>query len=393
MKQYKVAIIHHKIILGGGSEAVALWVAEALKHDYDVTLITSTEVKLTQLNSFYGTNLLPDEVSIIQIPPPSCLRNPDRLVALRGYKLARYCKRVAPEFDLMFSAYNPMDFGVRGIQYVLDPNFNEELLRALNPSLNKWKKWFYRDHVFRNAYLSFSKYLSKFSREGMLKNLTIVDSDWAGRLTTQVLCMQTKTIYPPVLDLSNDVSWNRRENGFVCIGRIVRDKELGKIIEILKIVREKGHSVHLHIIGKASDKQYLKKIRDITDKNKDWIFLEGSVDEDSKKTFITSHKFAIHGKKNEPFGISVAEMVKGGCLVWVPNKGGQVEIVNHPHLIYDDIEEGVNKIEKVLKSYDLQDTMRKHLRKQAEKFSVERFKTETRDLVHRFLKEDVIESE
>jgi len=36
----KIAIIHPQLIEGGGSEARALYIAEALKSEYDITLIT-----------------------------------------------------------------------------------------------------------------------------------------------------------------------------------------------------------------------------------------------------------------------------------------------------------------------------------------------------------------
>ena len=44
----------------------------------------------------------------------------------------------------------------------------------------------------------------------------------------------------------------------------------------------------------------------------------------------------------------VAQMVKTGCVVFVPNGGGQREIVDTTELVYDDIEDAVGKITKVL---------------------------------------------
>jgi hypothetical protein len=37
----------------------------------------------------------------------------------------------------------------------------------------------------------------------------------------------------------------------------------------------------------------------------------------------------------EPFGMAPAEMAAAGCIVFVPNDGGQIEIVNgDPRLVY-----------------------------------------------------------
>jgi hypothetical protein len=52
----KIGVAHPR--LGrGGSEARAMWAMQALKDDYDVSLITAGEVNLKELNSFYGSSL------------------------------------------------------------------------------------------------------------------------------------------------------------------------------------------------------------------------------------------------------------------------------------------------------------------------------------------------
>jgi len=89
----------------------------------------------------------------------------------------------------------------------------------------------------------------------------------------------------------------------------------------------------------------------------------------------------------EPFSISAAEMIKAGCIVWVLKRDGQTEIVNHPLLIYSNVEDVVNKIEKVFKDETLQVELREHLAKQAERFSTERFKVEIKSIVRQFLSE------
>jgi glycosyltransferase involved in cell wall biosynthesis len=83
----------------------------------------------------------------------------------------------------------------------------------------------------------------------------------------------------------------------------------------------------------------------------------------------------------------VAEMVKGGCIVFVPNGGGQTEIVNHPALIYEDDDDAVRKIETVLAGAALQESLREHLSQAAQRFSIENFKTVILHVVGRFLRE------
>jgi len=81
----------------------------------------------------------------------------------------------------------------------------------------------------------------------------------------------------------------------------------------------------------------------------------------------------------------VAEMVKAGGIVFVPNGGGQTEIADHPALIYESDDDVVRKIETVLVDSNLQASLRTHLAAGARRFSVESFQTDLRNLVGEFL--------
>lgn len=65
---------------------------------------------------------------------------------------------------------------------------------------------------------------------------------------------------------------------------------------------------------------------------------------------------------------------------------GQVELVDHPKLIYENIEDGVQKIETILKNEKLQNSLREHLSLASQKFSVENFQKSIREIVSNFLK-------
>ena len=177
MNRSKIAIIHPRLIEGGGSEAPALWTAEALKDDYDVYLISMGNINFDRLNKYYGTSLNSGQIKIIIIPIPYLFKN--RFDALRGYRLARFCKQRASEFDLIISTYNVMDFGRKGIQYISDFSFNDRLRQTFYPS-DKGKKWkFYHPSPFRWMYLKLSKILAGTSKYGWKRNITIANSDWS----------------------------------------------------------------------------------------------------------------------------------------------------------------------------------------------------------------------
>jgi glycosyltransferase involved in cell wall biosynthesis len=153
-------------------------------------------------------------------------------------------------------------------------------------------------------------------------------------------------------------------------------------------VREKGWKIHLHILGRTDNLEYGDKLNQLCKEKSNWVFMEGLIKGQRKSEFVAKHKFGISGCKGEAFGIAVAEMVNAGCIVWVPDGGGQVEIVNHPYLIYDDVKDAVNKIEIALNDKALQVGLRKHLVKQSRKFSSEIFVLEIKEVVRHFLEEN-----
>lgn len=385
MNRKKIALVHPQVNIGGGSEAVLFWIIQALCDQYDLTVITSNQFNIDLCNRFYQTNIRPDEVRVIAIHPPRIFKNPQKFNALRGFRLGRFCKKDAHRFDLMFSTYNLVDFGKKGIQYILDPNFNEKLIHLLNPTPRKWMEWFYKDSIIRKIYLSLGRFLSGYKEKGMKENLTIVDSKWAGKMTSEALGITTRTLYPPAPGVYIQKEWESRSIGFICMGRIIPDKEIDKIIEILRIIREKGWDIHLHILGRIVDRQYLKKLEKLIQVNSSWIKIDRAVMSEKKYEMLSNHRFGIHGKSHEPFGIAAAEMVRAGMIVWVPNGGGQVEIVDHPMLIYDGINDVVNKIERVIKDDFLQQEIRMHLVEQSKIFSTDRFMNEVKLLVKDFI--------
>ena len=92
-------------------------------------------------------------------------------------------------------------------------------------------------------------------------------------------------------------------------------------------------------------------------------------------------------RENEQFGISVAEMVKAGCIPFVPASGGPEEIVGeNPNLIFHNNGEAVKKIVAVLSDEELAGFLTETLKERALLFSVDKFTAELIDLVGRMIK-------
>ena len=384
-KRFKVAVFHPKLIVGGGSEVCAVWIVEALKNDYDLSIITSDCVDFSSLNNAYFSDLKENEVNIIKVPIPNWIKKWSN--ALRGALLAGFCKRRSAEFDLMISAYNVLDFGKKGIQYIVDFSFDDKLRRRLDKGLKGFRRLLYMPSPLRWVYLKICGIIADSSKKGWARNITIVNSKWTAGIMERSFGVRPEIVYHPVPGKYPIVNWEEKEDGFICMARLVPEKGIENVIEIIARLRARGFDLHLHLLGRADDLDYVDYLNRLCKKNSSWLFMEGLVVGEDKLKLVAKHKFGISGRKNEPFGIAVAEMVKSGSIVWVPDGGGQQEIVNHQDLVYADLDDAVFKIEKTLKDNALQASLRRHLEIRSEAFSVDKYKQSIRDLAGRFFQD------
>ncbi|SFM80585.1 glycosyltransferase family 4 protein [Thermodesulforhabdus norvegica] len=380
MGRPKIAVIHSGTKWIGGAEAVAVWTLEALKRDYEVTVVSTSELPVKQINQYYGTSLDPGEFRSIVVPLPFGLHKTSAFWYLRRLMLmSRFQKRVN-EYDLCISTYYEMDFGRRGIQYVHSPAVAAGIVSGLNDFLDEPQR-----SLLKKAYRKLAANIFHFSVDKIRQNVTLVNSKWTGQLIKRAYGVEPIVVYPPVSMEYPRIPWEEREDGFVCIGRIAPSKRIDMIIRILKRVRELGWNIHLHVVGERWDINYAKKIEKMAKENASWVFLEGRLERERLANLVASHKYGIHGMKNEHFGIAVAEMVKAGNIVFVPNDGGQVEIVDSELLTYQIEEEAIKKIMHILDNKRVQASLRKHLGKRAGMFSATYYIKEIKKIVKQVL--------
>jgi glycosyltransferase involved in cell wall biosynthesis len=382
-KRAKVAVVHPRLG-SGGSEARALWALQALRADFDLSLITCGPVDLDRLNVYYGTSLVPADFRVMRVPlPPGVTAN--RFNALQGHILQRYCQRVARQFDAIIATYNPLSFGVPAIQCIADFSFVPEWILALHPTLQTRRGWWYGDSILRRTYLGLCNLVSRSDPEGFKTDLMVANSEWSRELMREKFGVESRLLYPPVAADFPAVPFAERDAGFVCIGRAVPEKRPDGIIRILERVRQRGHDIHFHILGGVDDSPYGRQLKQLAQVNQSWVYPEGVTFGDKKKELLVRHRFGINACLNEAFGIAVAEMVKAGCITFVPKGGGQGEIVNHPGLIFENDDDAVNKIDAVLRDPAGQETLAANLRAGAERFSTRAFSEGLLALTREFL--------
>jgi glycosyltransferase involved in cell wall biosynthesis len=377
--------ISHPLLGRGGSEARVMWGLDGLKGLGRLSLLTLGPVDLQSLNSAYGTSVQDGDFVVRRPRMGRLLEHMKAGDALRGCLYQRFCRSVAREFDVLVCAYNLCDFGVPAIHFIADFCWDEALRSELHPAVGGARGLFHRG-LLRKAYLGLSRSLAKPSGRNLFagEDVIIANSRWSADILRKRHAVAAEVLYPPVPGVFPSVPPVEKENGFVCLGRIAPEKRVEEAVKIVEAVRSRGHDVHLHVIGKM-DGHYGDSIRGLCESRKSWVSLEGPLYGKAKSEMLSRHRYAIHACRGEAFGIAVAEMVKAGCVPFVPSEGGVAEIVASPELTYEKADEAVAKIDAVLRTPSLEASLRERLAIQAQRFSPELFKAGIRDAVEQFL--------
>jgi glycosyltransferase involved in cell wall biosynthesis len=302
---------------------------------------------------------------------------------LRSSLLMRYTRRVIDDFDVIVGVHNETDYGRRGIQYVHYPAY-------LRPRPAVDLRWYHRYAPLLNGYYAAVDRLADFSLERMKANLTLANSHWTAARIRSFLGIDAVTLYPPVLAPATSAPWHDRRRGFVAMGRISPEKEYERVMRILARVRTHAPDITLTVIGTWDTKTlgYYKGLVALAaalDPGGKWITFRRDLTREEVQIVLATTRYGIHGMREEHFGMAPAEMVRAGMIVWVPDGGGQVEIVGDaPRLRFVTDEEAVDAILSVINDPHEETRLREHLGGQGERFSTERFTAAVRDLVTTF---------
>ena len=355
---------------------MGIWTIEALKNEHDLTLITTEDLDLNRLNDFFGSRITENEMEIIRI------RNPFPMLGgflLKVSLAQRYFKQHRRKYDLGIATRGEMDLGNPAVQYVHCPIWDDLFLRNFDQISPGWK---HGKNPLRTLYKALCKHVSGYDQAVMKKNVTLVNSDWMGAQVKKIYGIDALTVYPPVADDFTRVDWDDREPGFVSLGKICPSKRTEDILKIFGGVRDQMPQTHLHLIGNCSNKSYELKISRLIEKQGNGISWEKGRSRNQTAALLAGHKFGIHAMRYEHFGISVAEMAKAGCLPFVHDSGGPVEIIREDQLRFNGNDDAIDKILRLLRNEELQFKLRKKTSENSRRFSTDIFVDSIRKIVN-----------
>jgi glycosyltransferase involved in cell wall biosynthesis len=379
----RVLLVQPSLQPPGGGNGVAAWMLQALAPQHRVTVLTWRPLDVDPIDRFFGTSLGSLTFDRLIVPPvwraiPDHLPVPAALI--RSALLMRYTRRVSRDYDVIVGVHNEVDYGRRGIQYVHYPAY-------LRPRPPVDLRWYHRPEPLLRAYYALADRLAGFSLERMKSNLTLANSVWTAAQIERSLGIRAQTLYPPVVDPALPLPWERRRPGFLAIGRISPEKDYERIMRILARVRVSHRNLTLTIIGTADRHVagYYSRLRAAAASLGSWIEFREDLAREEIASLMASHRYGIHGMREEHFGMAPAEMVRSGMIVWVPKGGGQVEIVGSEQgLTFESDDGAVDRIARVLASSSEQQRLRAHLAARGQLFGTTRFVDEVQAIVSAF---------
>lgn len=305
-----------------------------------------------------------------------------------SFKRSVRLKRLAAQADICISAANVIDFG-RPAHHFINMLSGVDHAFAANSGIIKPKaslKRFIREELIRPIVgMRSKKRIFADRREQFYSNSEYVHE----RLTAFYGDFHDTIFYPPTTyEPEDSVETPPRDPmRIICLGRISPQKRITDIIDVVEQARVLSKKdIKLTVAGPCGKGEYAAKIRQIA-KARTWITLVDGVFGKAKDALLRSGSFAVHARRDEEFGIAVAEYLKAGLIPLVPDEGGSREVVDRPELSYSTNKDAAGKLARLVLDSAFAETMRSHCQSRALEFSRDKYEKRQNELLEKILAE------
>ncbi len=350
----KRALLVHCDIYGfGGAEYTAIKILRMLQDQgVDVTVLHAGG-PLDTARIRDRTSIEIDERSARFIQAPIFARFPRLLqnsLLLRYAFVVRAARRIASDYDFVVATYGELPISDGHMVQVLHiPLFfldRESLvyLGVRDPGAIKL--------AIRRAYVLAARTIAGWSTSAVEQHLLLTNSRWtAKQFARHYPNARIEAVYHGVTTeivqgRPEYLDHDQRDNTIVVIGRVVPFKRVHLAIEIVDRLRARGHDLRLLIVG-GGDGEYVRGLEHMcsTRPHVEW---RRNMPRDDMERLIASKRWGLHAAEHEHYGLAPLELQRLGCVTFVHDSGGQVEVVQDPLLKYDSVDDAVAKIDALL---------------------------------------------
>lgn len=387
----KILVLHANLYDMGGAENHCARVLSVLQRQFrDITLLhQGGELDAKRISEWSGIDLDPSRIRFVSAAPKSKLLRPLLNLPLLAYaNVLRHARKMAPQADLVISTFGECPIPhPRLLQSIHAPIYFFDLeslshIGVIDPPLTA--------RIARAAYILLARAMGGWNRAIIGQHKTITNSHWTKEQflrhyagdDVHAMHHGAKVAVGPAD--RRYLPFTAREDNFVILGRAVKNKRIDQAIEIVRRLRQDfGHSVGLRIVGKPSPR-YESELRALI-ADKPWVTWHSHLNRDEMESLIAGQKWGLHCFRFEHYGLAPAELQHLGCITFVPDFGGQREIVPDSSLRYSDLNDAVLKIDRVLRAPETHQGMLEQIATANKSHSVDVFERKFGDLVDRML--------
>ena len=366
-----VAILHHSLNSGGGSERVCLDIIDALKKaGHNVSLCTFEKTDWTTVERYYGKFTKPDK----EIVGTKFLWDFTygemvnfSLLTLKIYKSSDI---------IIVSSTSPNVFGILNTY----PYSGKKFIFYMN-----MLPFIYQSSIRRFYYTPYiliqKKTLSKVS-----DLCALVNSSFGAKIIRETFGVNPRVVYPPV-DIEN-FYFSKKQNLIVSVGRFSPFKRFEVLIKSLVNIDECRCVIMGSVARNAirDSVTYLRKLRKMVNELKlqDKIKLLVNCPFDVLRQTLSKAKLYVNCTLFEPFGIGIVEGMASGCVPIVHRSGGAYEdVIDHDRYGFSfvDVNDLRGKINLLLENDDLYREYSRKAIKRSKRFNRKNFKKKILGLV------------
>lgn len=384
----KVLLYYNFSFSFGGGDFLPLSFIAELQHACELTVALDRADGLWRAAEIYDIGIDPSAFKVEQVMPEGYTIKRHN-AALSLYR-TRQLKKLAQKADICLSLSNITDFGKPAHHFMNMLAFGDDAFTAYvkNGKRAPGKSLVARCRVLAGKIarslmrLRTKRRIICDPQEHVYPNSRFVEEC----MTSFYGPFNSTVFYPPTLFAADNPSVRRDPLKVVCIGRILREKRITDIIDIVKRARALSNKeLTLHIAGRVDQSPLYGEMLRKKASEEGWIVLPGVLYGKDKEDFLTSGTYAVHAERDEAFGISVAEYLVAGLVPVVPDEGGSCEVVGNPAVTYRTNEEAAQILARLLADDDFRARQQASCATRAKVFSRDAYLERQRTLLRGIL--------